>query len=437
MARAWLLPWSLGAVAFGGASLLVPLYVVELGGDAFDLGVLAAVAALVGVPGAIVVGRRVDRHRRFRPYVLAILAVTVATLLAIPMVESVPLVIAANGLLWLAFAAATPVLTLLVVVDEPTHAWSTRIAELNEYQGIGWAVGLAIGTAWTLGATLAVGNRVALQTCFGALAVIALLGLGWGGYAFPRSPVDASPASGVRLRTALRRAATYNVRAVTFPVTVGRVDFSGLSPRQLSRRFTADLVLYFLAIVAMFTGFAAFFAPLPAFLSDIGIGPEGIFALYLVSSLVSAVCFATVGRLTTRYDVTLLQSGGLVLRGLAIPAVALLGIALGGGPVGLVALVGAFAIIGVSWAIIAVTAGTLVTALAPIAVRGEALGLYAALTALAGGIGAILGGAVGRESFLLAFSVSGALVLLGAAIVFGLRRSPMNGSSIAVGTADD
>lgn len=422
MVRDWLLPWSLGAVAYGGASLLVPLYVVELGGDAFDLGVLAAVAAAVGVPSAVVVGRRIDRSRRFRPYVLAILAVTVAMLATIPLLESIPLVIAANAVIWLTFAAATPVLTLLVVADAPAHAWSEHIARLNEYQGIGWALGLALGTAWTLGGGLVVGDRLALQTCFGVLAAVGLVGTVSGARWFPRGE---TVEAGVRLRTALRLADGFDVRSVTFPFTVARVDLGGLSPRRLARRFSADLVVYFVAIVAMFTGFAAFFAPLPAFLAEVGLSAGAIFALYLVTSATAAVCFASVGRLAARYDVTLLQAAGLILRGVAIPMVALAALALGADAVGLGTLVALFAAIGVSWAVIIVTAGTLVASIAPIAVRGEALGVYAALTALAGGIGALAGGALGSRNFLLAFSVAGGLILVAAALVFGLRRDPI------------
>lgn len=53
MSERWLPAWGLAALAFGGASLIVPLYVVELGGDAFALGVLFASASFVGVPGAL------------------------------------------------------------------------------------------------------------------------------------------------------------------------------------------------------------------------------------------------------------------------------------------------------------------------------------------------------------------------------------------------
>jgi hypothetical protein len=54
------------------------------------------------------------------------------------------------------------------------------------------------------------------------------------------------------------------------------------------------------------------------------------------------------------------------------------------------------------------------------------------VSALAGGLGSLLGGAVAEVSFLLAFGVSGTFVLMGAALVYRLRNTleedlPSNG----------
>jgi MFS family permease len=103
--RRWLYAWGLGSAAFGTASLLVPLYVVTLGGDAVDLGLLAAAAAFLGAPGAIVWGRVADRTTRRREVVVGSLGGTAVALAAIPALESVPALIVANAILWLIVAA--------------------------------------------------------------------------------------------------------------------------------------------------------------------------------------------------------------------------------------------------------------------------------------------------------------------------------------------
>ncbi|WP_342765806.1 MFS transporter [Halorubrum sp. F4] len=427
MSKSWLYAWALASVAFGGASLVVPLYVVELGGSAATLGTLAAVAAAVGVPGALVFGRLADRTGRRRVFVIAALALLVVSLAVLPALESIPAVVAANGVVWFAFAAATPVVTLLAVAGAPENEWSTRIGELNEYGGIGWALGLLLGTVWT-GAAARLGGTSGIGSLLLALAALAGIGL----LASVRwLPADAESAevSPRRLQRALRRANRFSVRAATFPFAVGRADFRRLHPGRLAERFTPTLALYFGAVTLFFTGFAAFFAPLPAYLTDVGVGSEGVFALYLVSSVASAVLFERVGEVSGRRDPMSIQVLGLSARGIAFPLVFVVGAALGVSALGYLGMAVVFGLIGLTWAVIAVTAGTLVTRLAPLSVRGEALGVYAALSALAGAIGSVIGGRIAATSYELGFVAAGALVLVGAALVFLLgRRVRRNGT---------
>lgn len=213
------------------------------------------------------------------------------------------------------------------------------------------------------------------------------------------------------------------VRGATFPFMPGRLYWTtrSLDLRSLARRFTMTLAAYFGTVVLFFTGFAVFFAPLPVYLADRGFTASAIFGLYLLASLGSAALFVTVGRLAQRYDVALLQTGGLVTRAITLPAVAFVGAAFAATAVGLITTAVLFAVIGITWAVIAVTASTLVTRLAPTTTRGEALGVFAALASFAGGVGSILGGVLASLGYTLGFGVAGVLVLAGAAIVFVLR----------------
>ena len=427
MTKGWLYAWGLGSVALGGASLIIPLYVVALGGTPFTLGVLAAVAAFVGVPGALVFGRLADRTGKRRLFVLGALGLVAAMLLLMPAVDSIAMVVVANGAIWFAFAAATPVLTLLAVSDVPPDSWSTRIAILNKYQGVGWALGLLLGAVWTGTAERYLSPGWVFDGFFLLTGICAGIGLIVGVRTFPTDlatqRTDGTPRlSGDRIRRALRRSDRFSVRTVTFPFTPARTDFRGLRFGRLVARFTPELALYFGAVFVFFAGFSGFFAPLPAFLSDTGFTSGEIFLLYLVSSAGAAVAFGTAGRLATRFDVGVFQAAGLLVRGVAIPSVAVVGLLLGATPASLGTTAAVFAVIGLTWAVIAVTAGTLVTRLAPMTVRGEALGVYAALGALAGGFGSILGGYLAAIDYLLAFGTAGGLVVAGAGIVFVVRR---------------
>jgi MFS family permease len=212
------------------------------------------------------------------------------------------------------------------------------------------------------------------------------------------------------------------IRGATFAFSPNRLYWTtrGIHPRRLKRRLDPALATYLAAAALFFTGFAAFWAPLPLFFTERGFGSGQVFALYLASSLGSAVLYEGAGRLATTYDVRLLQSGALAARGVLFPAVAVVS-GLGALSVGLVTAGVGLAAIGVTWAFIAVVGTAIVTRLAPPSVRGEVLGVHTALGAVAGGAGGVLGGWVASFGYLVAFGVAGGLVLAGAALVLSLR----------------
>lgn len=431
----WLYAWGLASVGFGGASLIVPLYVVALGGSGAVVGVLFATGSFVGVPAALGAGLLADRTGKRRAFVLAAVATTAAMLVAIPAVETIPLVIAANAVLWFAFAGSLPVLSLLAVVGAPEAEWSDRIARLNEVQGIGWAAGLALGFVVVTGGSRRVDVLTAQRAYFLVCSACTAVGLVVALRTLPPDPRPGATPSPRKLRRRLREARRFSVRSASFPFTPARVDVRQLHPRTFYRRFTPTLALYFLAVVLFFGGFGVFFAPLPVYLTALGYGSSEIFGLYLVSNVGAAAFFGGAARLAGKYEVTLVHAGGLLVRGAALPVVVLVGTLLGGTLVGLGAAAVVFVVLGLCWAVIAVTAGTLVTRLAPATVRGEAFGLYSALSALAGGVGGLLGGWLGDVSYGLAFGVAGGLVVLGSLVVVvlhwtasGDRASPAPGA---------
>jgi predicted MFS family arabinose efflux permease len=428
----WLLSWGIGSVALGGASLLVPLYVVALGGGAIALGALAALAAFGGVPGALVAGRIADRTGKRRVFVVVPLAIVALVLLVMPAVSSLVAVVLINAVVWLAFAAAAPALNLLAVAGAEEHEWSGRLASLNAYQGYGWAGGLVLGLVWTAAGVRLVGQMTALRSFFLACGVLAGLGaIAATRWLPPESTVDSTLRTSRHreLARAMRRASRTGIRGATFPVYPGRLYWSLRNFRlgRFAERFSHSLATYYVAVLLFFAGFAAFFAPLPLFLSEAGFNDGEVFGMYLVSSLGAAVFFTAAGRLAARYDLTLVHAGGLFFRGAALPAVAL--IASAATLVGALVTGAVFFFIGISWAVIAVTAATLITRLAPVDVRGEALGVYAAIAALAGGLGSVLGGWFASLSYVLAFGAAGALVTAAGVLVVVLRQRTIQQAS--------
>lgn len=414
----WLLSWGAGYAAVGAASLLVPLYAITLGAGAFLVSLIAATAALAGVPGALLWGRLAERTGRHRSFVLISLGLSTIALAAIPFAGTVTVVIVSNAILWFAVSAAAPVLTLLAVADAHEHDWDQRIGVLNTYQGYGWLLGLLAGAAWN-----ALGSRIvpatdAQRLFFFALAATTALAFTTGYRLFPGTAI--SVAEFGRSRRSIDRLVRGAGRRVGLtPISPLRVFWSArkLHPQALIRAFPGPLIGYLGAIFLAFTGFAIFFGPLPAYLAnDVRLGTGDIFTVFLVSSAASAVFYTKAGELSRRRGPYLPQFGALGTRAVLFPiigATVLLSTAQ------LPVLLVCFALVGVSWSVIAVTAAGIVTRLAPTNLRGDALGAYTALGGLATGIGSLLGGAIATGyGYIATFGLAGGLVLVGLAIAY-------------------
>lgn len=408
----WLYAWAVGYAAIGAASLLVPLYALSLGADPFTVGALEATAGLAGVPGALVWGRLADRTGQRRGFVLVSLAGTGVVLLVFPLVDSLALVLAANTVLWFMVAAATPVVTLFMIEHAAERTWESRIGLLNAYQRYGWVGGLVVGTVW-----LAVGSarfsplaaqRSFFVVCAAGAVVATPLSFYW-------LPPEATVSSGRLSRSprAVYRLVAGSGRYVKLvPFAPSRAVFAlqRLGTGGLLEGFSPSLRRYLLTTVVFSAAFATFFGPVPAFLVDLAYSSAAVFGFFILASLASAVVFVPVGALAGRRHPKRLQLAALGGRVALFPLIGLVGLL---SQVGLrsAAIAVGFVLIGVTWAVVAVTGAGLVSRAAPARLRGEALGVYTALAGLGGGVGGLLGGSVATVfGYLAAFALAGALV---------------------------
>lgn len=419
----WLLAWAMGYAAIGAASLLVPLYAIGLGAGPLVVGLLEATAGLAGVPGAVLWGRVADRTGNRRRFVLVTLGGTGVMLAAFPLVGTLPVALAANAVLWFLVAAASPVVTLFMIEDAAEADWEARIGLLNAYQRYGWVGGLVLGGLWLGAYPPGPDGLGALRTFFvvGSAAALASVPL-----AFYWLPPEATTPPG---RLARSPRAVYRlvvgggryVKLVPFVPARAVVTLTTLRPAAALRRFPRPLRRYFLAVAVFSAAFSVFFGPVPAYLVGLELSASAVFAVFVVSSLASAVAFVPAGRLAARSDPARVQVRALGVRVALFPAIGLVGALAHPGLRGLGIVLG-FALVGLTWAVIAVTAAGIVSRATPRAMRGEALGVYAALGGLGGGLGGVLGGVVASTAgYLAAFGLAGALVLVGAGLVVSSR----------------
>lgn len=384
----WLYAWATGYAAVGAASLLFPLYALALGADAFHVGLMAASAAFAGVPGAILWGRLAGRTKRRRPFVVVALWASAGVLIAAPFLSAPLSLVGANAFLWFFVAAAAPVLNLVVVEGVPPDEWDGRIARLNALQGYGWLAGLLVGTIWTVVAPSYFGPVGAQRYLLGGLGALSLVAVALFRRWYPAAPTT-SPDRFARIYHDLRRegwGAGRTIRAMPYGQSRIYWGLRSLEPGGLRDKFGGPLLGYLAATTLFSAGFSIFWGPMPAYLFDLGFDNGTIFVLFLVSTVGSTVCYEPVGKLMTRFAPHGLQMSALGLRASLFVVTAFVG--------GTLLLGTAFVAIGVTWAVIAVTTVGIVTRLAPESLRGDALGLVAALAGLGGGVGNAVGGLV-------------------------------------------
>jgi len=437
----WLYGWALGYAAVGAASLLVPLYAIDLGAGALVVSLIAATAAFAGVPGAIIWGRLVTRTRRRRPFILVALGLAAGVFLSLPFLASPWTVLLANAALWFVVAAAAPVLNVVVVEGYEPSEWTQRFGLLNHYQGYGWLVGLVAGGVWSSVAAdrFALPPLAAKRLFFVLGAVVTLGGVAVVLLRYPE-PSKISDQRFRRLSRRLRPIGGTTTRATwAVPFGLGRILWGlrdlgfertngrGRTARgtlsRLRSRFSGALLRYLLGATVFFAGFSAFFGPLPAYLVDAGYATDEVFGLFILSAAASAAAYAAAGTAAAKHEPFRLQAGALLFRAGAFPVVAVVGAAVAP-PVGLIVVGALFLAIGGSWAVIAVTATGLVSRLASDSVRAEALGVYTAAGSLGGGAGSVLGGAIADGvGYLPAFVVAGGFVAVGLLVAASASRA--------------
>jgi MFS family permease len=410
----WLYGWAIGYVSVGAASLLIPLYALSLGGGPLLIGVLASTAAFAGVPGAILWGRLASRTQRRRPFVLVALGLTAIVLFLTPFIETARTLVVANSALWFVVSAAAPVLNLIVVANAPDEEWESRIGRLNTYQGYGWVGGLALGTVWTALVPEFIGPVRAQESLFVLLSVLALGGLGIVRLWYPES-VTVSIAGFRRVYRRLGLGTTTGRVMRSVPLGLGRAYWALTNVRRHRiGGFRAQLWRYLGAVGVFSIGFAMFWGLMPVYLTDVGFTAATVFLLFLIANAGSAASYDRIGILSARFGPDRIQIGALGGRVVLFPGVGLIV----GITVDAYVLAILFFLIGVTWAVIAVTVTGTVVRLTTATNRAEGLGFHTAAVGIGTGVGSVLGGAVASAvSYTGVFVIAAAFVLVGTGAV--------------------
>ncbi len=373
-------------VATGGSSVLVSLYLLELGGNASTVGIAFALASLASMLGALFWGRLSDKTLRRKPFILLGFASVPLFLTAMAFVKTPVQLIAVNTVYAFFLASTLSVPIALVLRSVRKHSWDHAIGKFNEISGWGWVLGLVLG--------FGLSGFLSIPQLFMAFAAISIPSVFMGKRMIREAPIYIN-------RQAIRAFGNYVVEKARYMPSFILHTNLGL-PDGLGRFYTAFLLFWIAA--------GLYFPQMPVLLTSDGYTREVVYLALIANSAVSAMNYTRVGVEMGR------EKEGVLRKGLLLRAGAFATIILGTliAPALLPLAFASYILAGYSWAFIGVSSTAIVSEKAGEKKKGSAMGTY---------------NVVGSAGYITGSAISGALISsAGFGAAFGLALVLIGGS---------
>ncbi len=402
----WIEPWYvayalLGIGAAGMTPILLPL-VVNNSGNASIVGLVMAALSLGGLTAPLW-GGLADRNRLHRWLLAGGLLAVALGLLFFSFTNGIVAWIGLALVQGAGLAAAATVANLFVVENHPKEEWDDRIGWLQTFYGGGQVVGLLLAGYFSQGS---------LQTGLLAAALLVAIAV------LPGWLTTHVSGSALRPRPVLLHPARHGDWSISSPQRLYH-HLTRQSLAQLKQAVQSRFGLFLAAWVLSFGGTAAVFSLYPVLMERVfGISPGYSSIVFAISAGLGLAFYSPAGRWAQGFSATRVFQAGLVMRLVALLSMLVLGaVHLDGLKwLGLVC----FLIIVLAWSLLSVT-GTAITAETSPISEGEGIGIFNAATAVAGVLGAVLGGwAAGVWGYQSVPGLGAAGVLLGLLLSFGM-----------------
>lgn len=403
------LPYNMAA---GSTSPLIPLFFTEaLKGSLAEVGLVSALASAASVPANIMWGNLSDTIKQRRLFILIGFGGMALALLMMGISTDIASYFFANFMLGLLSTAAPPIGTVLILEVFKKEEWAKRLGDFSRVGGIGWVMGLALGSIWLLmmtGADQATPMRALFILAATISALSVLLALKWIPEPERRIERRTIDLKLLQYPLVIFEKARYLPNRIVHVVNVsrGNLRFSSFPPA---------LRRYYSVVFFLFMGSFSFYVVLPVFLkSYVGISSALVFAIYIASSLISALAYRHAGGLVARKGGKGIQKVTALGRMLLFPLFFLITLI----PLDQTSIVVVFLIlhglIGLCWAGLSVAGSSLVSNLSYREFRAEGMGMYNATQGLAAIAGSIIGGILAQLfGYAITFGVASIFVAIG------------------------
>ena len=405
-------------IAGGSTNPIIPLFVTEgLKGTVGQVGIVSAITSVAAVPANILWGNLSDTMQKRKPFIIMGFLGMGLALLLMGLSTSIPQYYLANFMLGLLAAAVAPVGTVLVLESFEKKDWAKRLGDFSKVGGIGWVVGLLIGTVWLMLLNGSDGEN-STRALFMLAAVLCLVSTVLA-FRWVPEPKEKLRRECIDPEVLDHAHAHIIERARYLPQRVMYVAKVSAKNLKLAN-FPSNLKRYYVMTFLAFAGFLSFYVAFPIFLSQyVGLSDPDIFIIYIASSIASVLTYSLVGRLIGRIGGKRIQAIAFTSRIFIFPAFFLVTmlnlpfLAL------FAALLLLHAMAGLCWAGISVSGNALVSRMSYHDFRTQSLGMYNSIQGVAAIFGSMLGGFIAeyygyQTEFLMAsgFILCGLILLL-------------------------
>lgn len=410
-AEPWYVAYGLLGATLGGlVPILIPL-TVGRAGDVLDVGLVMA-AFHLGELAAPLWGGLVDRYGGQRGLAPGGLLVTAIALAAFPWTTTPAGWIGLAVLGGLGGVTATTLAPLFVVRVYPPEEWDERLSWLHAFYDGGGVAGLLLAGGFSQTHV-----RGGLLTAAGLTATAAVLA-----WLTTRAPLGPSTPKAERLRPARHGdVALASLRGHGHQPTLDTLR--QLLPALWSpfRRF---LMVWLLALI----GSSALFALYPILMQEVFAIPPALSSLtYAVAGGLRLLVYPQAGHWSMRFGPGRVLRAALGVRLLAFGSLLALALMPLDGQRWLALPI--FSVVVLAWPLLSVSSTALTAHLSPVG-EGEGMGLYKAVSALAGVIGAALAGAL-AEGWGYRTSLGLAIVGVALALLLSIQIRPVQAESTA------
>jgi MFS family permease len=468
----WLYSYAIfNACAMGVDGLIVIFATVVLAASPAMISVVDVMDTVGVVLAGAFIGRVVDRFSRHRLLLILLFLLVALSAALFAVVGGVWMAIGLSLLFGFFIGAPNPVATVLVTRRYQRYRWAMKFGAFNRYFYLGGGLGLAFGVVWLASLSHITDQDLAMRLLFpvlGALAALAAVTLPlWLKEASPerQDPIPLSLSEQAIKGSSLLGdfvvfllQAFWSARAfaVRLPLVVGRLlmsipvslvetqrffraapfalgsyssetsdllsslwgDYHRVRQRGRRERETRDqepfedsLLLYYAATLVLFVAFGMGTTILPVFVTR-QLGASSAVALATTASFLttSTLAYNTLAKQMDHLQPLRMQAIATVARGTAFLALGFMGLLALPLPVSLVLVLALVTLSGVAWAAVTIAAVTRTVQLAPFRRRGEAVGIYQAVSYGGMVLGTLAGGALAQEvGFVSVFWVAAGL----------------------------